>query len=344
MRFLNAAFQRFKRVMKDESGFLQFLAPFIPAAKAALPFIGSALASKFSGSKSGGSGSNGGSAVDVQSLMPAWQESLGGSLGGWVQKFLDLYKPGESFGGQLSVKDPTAIEKMGLGELGTLLGKPATGDAFAAGKAQIMDTLAGKYADPSTSPFIQSFSKLAGQNLQDSINTARGQRGARGTYFTKAGLQEESRLGERTQNVLNTLIGEFMNTERGRQLSAATTAKSFDEYETDASLKRVGASQTFGALERTLEQASLERNYNAWLNQRSELKAIPGVGQSLFGTQVPTVTSTTSPGAGAESSIAPWITLAMQFLGGNKGGGETATSGGGFTDILSKLLPALMGA
>lgn len=272
-----------------------------------------AALSLFAGNKS--SKSSGSGSVTTQPNMPDWQYALGQNLSDWASKYLKMFSPGDNFKGQLSIKDPSAFEQMGLGELGGLLGRPATGELFGAAKGQILDTLAGKYADPSTSPFIQAMTRLAGQNLQDSINTARGQRGARGTYFTRAGIQEESRLGERTQNTLNALIGEFMNTERGRMLSAADQAKNLEGFETDTAIKRVTASQTLGALPRLLEQADLERKYDAWINQRKELSAVPGVAQGIFDTRIPTVTSVNRPApATTGSDVAPWISLAMQFL------------------------------
>lgn len=258
----------------------------------------------------GGAGS-----VSTQPNMPDWQYGLGEQLGGWASKFLNMYNPGQNYGKQLSVTNPTDLEKMGLDELGGFLGKPATGDLFGAAKNQVLETLSGKYADPSTSPFIQSYSKLANQNLRDSINTERGQRGSRGTYFTSAGINAESNLSERTQNMLNTLIGDFMNNERGRQQTAVGQAKELEGFQNDTTIKRVTASQTLGSLPRLLEQADLERQYDAWLNQRTELGKVPGVAQSVFNTNIPTVTSVTQPKQSTQGSdIAPWINLAMKFL------------------------------
>lgn len=315
MGILRAAWDHFdRRVLKDERGFLQFLAPFVPALKAALPFVGGALASQFSGGGSGG-GSSAGS-VNTQTLMPEWQQGLGQDLSSWASKYLQLFNPGAAYPGKLSASTtPTGIESMGLSELQKLLGGSATGDLFGAAKGQVMDTLSGKYSDPSTSPFLQAFTKLAGQNLRDSINTERGQRGARGTYFTRAGVDAESKLGERTQNYLNTLIEDFINQERGRQQTAVGQAQSLEGYATDASLKRVTASQALGGLERTLEQADLERSYNAWLKQRSELGTVPGVAQSAFGTNIPTLTTLTQPAQQTSGQdVAPWISMLMQLM------------------------------
>ena len=182
----------------------------------------------------------------------------------------------------------TGMESQGLGQLGGLLNAPPTGDLYGAAKGQVMDTLGGRYADPQSSPFIQSMIALAKQNLSDQITTARGQRGARGTYYTKAGVQEESRLGERTQNALNAVIGEFQNAERNRQVGAVPQAQALEQYgNLTAPLARISASQSLGSLERTLSQADLERQYGDYQRQRNELGTVPGTAQGVYGTNVP---------------------------------------------------------
>ena len=284
----------------------------MPGAGAA---IGAGLGGMFDKNGKPISGGGGGGSVNTQTFMPEWQEGLGQDLSSWVSKFIGMYNPGQPYGGAYPTTQPTDLEKMGLGELGGLLGRPATGDLFSAAKGNVMDTLSGKFADPATSPFIQAMTKLSGQNLQDSINTARGQRGARGTFFTKAGIQEESRLGERSQNFLNTIIGEFMNNERGRQQTAVGQARDLEGFETDTGIKRVAASQTLGNLSRMLEMGDYERKYNDWLNQRKELSAVPGVGQGVFNQRVPMSVSTTQPRPQTSGNdIAPWIDLAMKML------------------------------
>ena len=229
----------------------------------------------------------GGETVTGQPMMPDWQLDTGKQLSEWVRKFLPNFTPGEAYGGQFSAP-MTGIEGRGLDELGNLMGRPATGELFGAGRQQILDTLGGRFADPNQSPFIKAMTQLSGQNLRDATDQARGRRGARGTYYTTAGLQEESRLSERTQNALNAIIGEFQNQERGRQFSAAPIAAGMDEYENlTAPLKRITASQTLGSLERTLQQADLERQYGDYKRQRDELGTLPGVAQGVYSTNVP---------------------------------------------------------
>lgn len=238
---------------------------------AALPAIAS-IASSFFKPKSGSTSQN----------LPDWQQQLGGQLGEWAGSNLANYTPGEAYGGQFSAP-MSSFEQTGLGILGNYLNSPATGQTFQAGNQQLMDTLGGKYLDPNTNPLIQSLTKLSGQNLSDSITQARGQAGARGNYFSTSAMNQESQLRERSQNYLDTVIGGLLNTERGRQFSAIPYAQSYDQYANQtAPLAQVGASQTFGSLERTLEQSNLDKMYQDYVRQRGEQSQVPGIATSLY--------------------------------------------------------------
>ena len=54
-----------------------------------------------------------------------------------------------------------------------------------------------------------------------------------------------------------------------------------------APLARIGASQTYGALPRGLEQDELERRYQDWARARGEITSGVGQGLALYRTQVP---------------------------------------------------------
>lgn len=264
------------------------------------------------GKKSGG----GGQTVTAQPMIPGWQMALGEDLSKWTQQNLKNYTPGQAYGGKMTVTQPSNFEQIGLNILNNTLTQPALGSTYTAANNNIMDTLNGKFADPANSPFIQAATKLAGQNLQDSITQTRGQRGARGTYFTRAGLQDERLLGERTQNNLNGLIADYINQERGRQLQAAPIAKSLEEFRLDAPLKQTAASQTFGALPRILEQADLDKMYQDYVRGREELSQVPQVGASVFGRPIQYgVNSYTAPQQ-SSMGLSPFLQLGSTLLGG----------------------------
>lgn len=291
--------------------------------------------------------SGGGQTVTAEPLLPGFQLNTGQDLSNFVQKYLKLFNPGAAYEGQLSAP-MTGLEGMGLDQLGDVLGGPTTGALYDSAKGQVLDTLGGRYADPSQSPFIRSMIDLAKQNLGDAITDARGRRGARGTYFTRAGIQEESRLSERTQNYLNSVIGQFMNAERGRQADAVPQAQALEQYGLSAPLQKIAASQSLGSLERTLSQADFERQYADWRRGREELGAVPQTGLSLYGSSVPYgVKSLTAPKT--PSPFQSWFS-GMDWAGMLQGGGPTgnpnSTGGGsgGWMDAALKALPYLLAA
>ena len=289
---------------------------------AAIPAIAS-VAGGLLGKKKGG-----GETVSLEQLMPSWQKQLGSDYSGWIQQYLKSYQPGQAYGGQLTTQ-ATGQELTGLDQLTKFLGGSPTGDMYAAGGQQLMDTMGGKFADPNQSPWIKSMINLSKMNLQDQISEARGRRGARGTYYTKAGVQEEGKLGERTQNYLDSVIGQFMQGERDKQFQAAGMAPDYEKYgKLTAPLAMIGASQQYGGLQRTIDQANMENQYNSWLNQRKELSALPGQAQAMYGSNpmmgIPSMTAPQTQGNNSLGNI-------LGMIGNLNWGGASGTSGVGNT-------------
>lgn len=253
-----------------------------------MPVIGAVVGGLASGAAGVGIssllGGDGEGDVSQQQMMPDWQSAIGKQLAGWIEQYLPNFKPGEAYTGKLTA-GATPYETQGLDMLGDYMNAPNTGDLFGAGKQQIMDTLGGKYADPNESPYIKSMINLSKMNLNDLITQARAQRGGRGTYYTTDALRQESQLGERTQNYMNTLIGQFIQNERQNMLNAVPQATAMDEYATTtAPLRKVSASQTLGSLNRLIEQSDLEKQYQEFVRQRQEMAMPVSTAQNLYGT------------------------------------------------------------
>lgn len=229
--------------------------------------------------------SKGGPTIEV---LPPWQMELGKNLGGWANQFLPKYNPGEAYGGQMTA-GMTPFETSGLDQLGSFLTNPGTGELFGQAQGQISDTLGGKYLDPNTNPWIKSMINLSNMNLNDSIDASRRGAGARGSYFSRSAIQDEGKIRSSAQTNLDAIIGNALNTERGRQFSAAPLAQSFDQYENQTvPLTKIGASQSYGSLQRTIDQADLERQYSDFQRQRNEQGAVPGIAQGIYnGGQAP---------------------------------------------------------
>jgi hypothetical protein len=276
---------------------------------AAIPAIASIAGSLFGKKKSGGE------TVTAEQMMPEWQSKTGEQLAIWIQQYMGNFQPGAEYTGEFTA-GPTSQETASLDMLTKFMGSsPLFGDLYSAGKGQIMDTLGGRYADPNESPFIKSMINLSQQNMGDMINQTRARRGARGTYYTKAGIQEEGDIAERSQNYLNSVIGEFINNERGRMFQAAPIAQAMDQYENlDAPIQKIAAGQSLGSLLRTIEQGDLEAQYQDFIRKREEMAMPIKEAGSLYGT---------STEYGQKSMTAPFT--------------ESNSSFGNIADIISKL-------
>lgn len=216
--------------------------------------------------------SGGGGSSDPVQVTPQWLLDIQKQLGGVVSSGLKGYTPGSPYTGNLNFAgSPTTQEQSSLDQLTKLLGQPGTGSLFDQASGQISDTLAGKYADPNQSPYIQAMTKIAQNQLNDQITQERGQRGARGTYYTTAGVNAEDLLRGRTLDNLQGVIGNFAQNERQNQLGAASTAQQLDQYKNmTVPLQKIAAGQTYGSLTRTIQQANLESQYQDYLRQRTE--------------------------------------------------------------------------
>jgi hypothetical protein len=299
--------------------------PVIPvvAAIGTAASAGSAIANAVGGSKNKSTDT-----VSAEQMIPDFQSLAGQQLSDWVTKYLPNYKPGEAYTGKLTTSS-TDQEKTGLSQLSQILANSATGDLFSAGKNQIMDTLSGKYANPETSPYIQAQKVQANKALEDAISTERGRRGARGTYFTKAGVNAEGDITTNSLNNLQSIIGSFIQNERQNQLNAASTAANMDQYQNlTAPLAKVEASQKYGGLERTIDMANIEKQYQDYLRQRTEAALPVAAAQSLYGTQQP---------YGIKDYSAPQETSTLTNILGLVGKLGGLSNSSGSSSILSQL-------
>ena len=285
---------------------------------AALPAIASVASGLFGKKKK-----SGGDTTSAQTLLPDYQMSVGQDLSEYIQKYLSQYQPGKAYSGSF-VAPTSEAEDTGLNRLTQFLASPELSNLFGATEQNLLETVQGKYANPATSPFIQAMTDLSNRNLQGSIDTARRSAGARGSYFTKSAIDSENDLREGAQLGLNTVIGDFANQERGRQLQASPLALALEKYKMqDVPLARVAASQQYGALPRLLEQADLEMQYQDFERKQKELGAVPGQAQALFGNNTPFVPSYTNPVVQENNALGNILSMISKLnLGALSGGGN----------------------
>lgn len=285
---------------------------------------------------------------DVIDTTPSWLQNIGKTLGNSLNTGLADYTPGAAYKGDLNFAGtPTDMETGGLDILKKLLGSAGTGPLFESANTHLLDTLSGKYADPKTSPYIQAMQKALKTQLADQITQERGTRGARGNYFTNAGVQAEGKLRERSTDSLNSIIGQFIQNERNNMLGATDKAVALDKYKNvQLPLSLVGASQQYGGLERTIHGANLESQYQAYLNQRKEQSGALNTAAGL--NNVTNIGKAITPKYTVNNDLGNVMDILGSIgsdIGGSAGGagGASGGTGGGF-DISSiiKLLPQLL--
>lgn len=307
-----------------------------------IPTIAGAASSLFGKKKTGGD------TVAAQTLLPGYQQESGRLLGDYISKYLGQYEPGKAYDGKFTA-GMTDFENTGLTQLAQFLSAPAVGGLYNATEQNLLDTMGGKYANPAESPFINAMVNLSRYNLQDSIDASRRSAGARGNYFSKAAIQDENKLRERSNAGLDAVIGDFVNQERGRQLSAAPLAMALEKYRNqEVPLSKINASQTYGSLPRVIEQSDLESKYQDFQRKQNELSALPGQAQSLFSTNTPYVPSYTNPVIQKNTTLGNILDIISKANVGGAGGstagipgiaGPVGGSGGnqGLLQILSSL-------
>ena len=161
------------------------------------------------------------------------------------------------------------------------MGDPGRKALFGGGQQQLLDTMSGKFADPSQSPYLQAMEKIGKRQLGEQIDTSRRTRGAGPSFFhTQTGAQE-GKLRGGYLDTLAALTGKFMGDERTRAFQAGPLALSAGDP-----LKAITAGQSFGALNRTIEQSEMDKRYQDWLASRGELQGAVGAGQNVFGTNI----------------------------------------------------------
>jgi hypothetical protein len=149
-------------------------------------------------------------------------------------------------------------------------------------------------------------------------------------------MGDEMDLNERTQTTLNTIIGSFLQNERQNQLGAATTAANMGKYEdVTAPLMKVEAGQTYGSLNRILEQADLDRQYNEWSRKQTSQQTTAQNAQGLATSQIPYgIMNWEKEGSGKGSGIGSLL----NGIAGIAGGPIVGLIGGGIDSIMGKLL------
>lgn len=259
----------------------------------------------------------------LEPMKEKWQLDTGEAIAKMAQKGIAKYDPGVGYSGKFTAGN-TPFEKQSLDILNQYMGDPNRQALLGAGQQQLLDTMSGKFMDPSQSPYLKAMERIGKRQLGEQIDVSRRARGAGPNFFHTQTGAEEGKLRGNYLDTLAAITGKFMGDERTQErtrgLEAARSAIGAGDP-----LKAIGAGQSFGALNRVINQSDMDKRYQDWLEGRNELQGAVGAGQNVFGTNIDYgVKSFTKEGASPFSKVmeiaGPAIIGAMTGGAGLAGG------------------------
>lgn len=207
------------------------------------------------------------------------QKAVQGSLSSWITKFLPQYQPGEKYTGKLSA-GMSDYESQGLGYLGNYLSQSGVTPALNNAQGYLSKVLGGGF-NPQTSDYYKALKEEAMTNNQEALDETKRGNASRNKYFSSEALRSEGDVRTKTANYLNKVLGELGQFERGQQTSALPYVTGINEAVTQEPYKKALAATTIGALPRALEQSDLERQYQEFIRQKTQMAAIPNIATSF---------------------------------------------------------------
>lgn len=198
------------------------------------------------------------------------RQQIDAFLAQFLQKYGSQYQPGKAYSGKMSAP-MSKFEGQGLDQFLTqFLNQPDASSQTTDVRNLLNKTITGGF-DPGTSPYYQALRDTAEYNRKGAIDEQRAGAGARGKFFSQGALNKEGDINAQTKLGLNNSMLEFANNERDRQTSAVGPALNLEQYLQRLPLAKADAATTIGALPRELEQAYLEKMYQDFKRQQTEL-------------------------------------------------------------------------
>ncbi len=264
---------------------------------------------------------------------PLWWPGQFSAISGLLETSLPgakerLSLAGTPYRGDLSAP-MTDIEKSGLDTLEGWMGSdlPSQDPLFGLGRQEYERTLGGDYYDPAQSQYWLAYNTALDRALQEARDRLAARTSARDAFYSGGRVAGEAELEEEAMNQRALVLAELMERERERRLGAIPGMLDFLGKEELYPLGRVAASQEYGGLEREIEQASLDRQYNEYIRQMTDL-GIPLETAMMLATYKPDWTTKTSGGEF-------WDLLNPIASLGGASGNITPTGGGGFPGLAS---------
>jgi len=204
----------------------------------------------------------------LKDLRTGQQIELGKSALEKVQQGVNAFTPGAKYTGQLQT-DLSPLEKLSLNFATDFTNQDITGNqAYAAGKDQIMGTLAGRF-DPN-GPEAKALRATFERQQEKGIDTARRGQALRGAFRSSGALRQEGDIITDTNIGVNNALAALYSKERQNQLMAADKALGIGEAENQQSLQKAEVAGKFGKVERQNELDNIDRLYKDYLRERTE--------------------------------------------------------------------------
>lgn len=215
--------------------------------------------------------------VNIDTRNPQRQQ-IDSFLANFLQQYGSQYQPGKAYPGKLSAP-MSGYESQGLDQfLAQYLNQPDQSSQTGDVRNLLNKTITGGF-DPGTSQYYQALRDTANYNNRRAVTQSNADFGARGKFFSTAATNKTGDINAQTSIGLNNSLAQLADQERTRQMGAVGPALGLEQYLTQLPLAKASAATTIGALPRELQQADLERMYQDFKRQQTELgNVVSGAG------------------------------------------------------------------
>jgi hypothetical protein len=157
-------------------------------------------------------------------------------------------------------------EQTGQNLLNRYINTGSMGADYQAGQDELRKTVAGDY-DPATSQAYRGYREASQLEEQDALNAMGRQAQVSGMAKSTPTLNQQGKTRRGYSADRMSYLGQLMDSERNRQLSAAQPLMEADDYASQLDLRKTAAANTYGALPRQIETAQEDAIYNALLQE-----------------------------------------------------------------------------
>lgn len=233
--------------------------------------------------------------TQTETAMPAWLQPYANQ---YLQQYSNVTMPGGQVAGMpaglnQSVEPFSQAQQQGLEGMIRQAGQPQ--ELTGATSNLAMDTIGGKYLDPSTNPYLKSTYDQAAKGVTDQYQTAIApglnaeamRAGAMGgSAYNQAQMQNQYGLGQNLSSLANDVYGGNYQAERGRQMQAGSFLPQLLQAQYDPFERMIGA----GGMQQEQGQLGRDTSFqNALRQTQFPLEMLDAFGGALGAARGPGV-------------------------------------------------------